>query len=169
VQHLIDSGAVDRNRICIAGASYGGYAALAGAAFTPTLYKCAISISGVSDLLEVLSNERIEQGHGSVGYAYWLNVIGDPGADHDALVAESPARRASAIQVPILLVHGNEDGTVPYRQSELMRDALQAAGKHVEFIRLEQEAHIWANWTPEDRQRMLEESARFVDASIGRR
>lgn len=169
VQHLIDSGAVDRNRICIVGASYGGYAALAGAAFTPALYKCAVSISGVSDLIETMNNERMEQGHGSVGYAYWLSVIGDPGPDHDALVAESPARQAAAIQIPVLLIHGNEDGTVPIRQSELMRDALQAAGKHVEYIRLENEAHIWSNWTPEDRQKMLEETARFVDTSIGRR
>ncbi|MFZ2030134.1 MAG: S9 family peptidase [Vitreimonas sp.] len=167
VQHLIDTGVVDRNRMCIVGASYGGYVALAGAAFTPTLYKCAVSIAGVSDLLEMLNQERIDSGHGSVGYAYWVNLIGDPNVAHDELATVSPARHASAVQIPILLIHGNEDGTVPIRQSELMRDALQAAGKHVEYIRIEQEAHLWSNWTPEDRLRLLQETERFINANIG--
>ncbi len=167
VQHLIDTGAVDRNRICIVGASYGGYAALAGAALTPSLYKCAVSIAGVSDLLEMLNDERIAEGHGSVAYAYWINLIGDPGPQHDELVAVSPARHAASIQIPILLIHGNEDGAVPIRQSELMRDALQAAGKHVEYLRIEQEAHLWSNWTPADRQRLLQETERFIGAHIG--
>ena len=167
VQHLIDAGIADRNRICIVGASYGGYAALAGAAFTPTLYRCAVSIAGDADLLETLNQERINSGHGSVGYAYWVNLIGDPGPAHDELTAVSPARHANAIQIPVLLIHGNEDGVVPIRQSELMRDALQAAGKHVEFVRMEQEAHLWSDWTPDDRQRLLQETERFINANAG--
>jgi dienelactone hydrolase len=167
VLHLIQTGAANANRICIVGASYGGYAALAGAALTPTLYKCAVSIAGVSDLMESMNEERLNAGRGSLGYAYWTNVIGDPGHDRDRLIAASPARQAAAIQAPVLLIHGSADPVVPFRQSEIMRDALQHASKHVEFIRLEDEGHTWADWKPEDRQRLMEETVRFLDANIG--
>jgi dipeptidyl aminopeptidase/acylaminoacyl peptidase len=167
VRALTASGVADANRVCIVGGSYGGYAALAGAAFTPTLYKCAESISGVSDLLEFISTERQESGGGSLGYAYWATLVGDPGPDRERLVATSPARQVAAVQIPILLIHGSDDPTVPIHQSEIMRDALQHAGKRVQYIRLEHEGHAWAAWTPADRQRLMEETARFLDANIG--
>jgi dipeptidyl aminopeptidase/acylaminoacyl peptidase len=66
------SGRFDANRVCIVGASYGGYAALAGVAFTPDLYKCAVATSGVSDLQRFLVTERQQETAGkSVGYSYW--------------------------------------------------------------------------------------------------
>ena len=91
VNYIIDKGVADPDRICIVGGSYGGYSALAGAAFTPDLYKCAVSYSGVSDLSRMLRWERKRFGQKSSTYEYWLSRIGDPGRDTDA---RSPALAA---------------------------------------------------------------------------
>ena len=74
VQHLITTGVAAPSRICIAGISYGGYAALAGAALTPDIYKCAISIAGISDLPELLETSRSDAGRRSALYAYDQDV-----------------------------------------------------------------------------------------------
>ncbi|MBC7768628.1 MAG: S9 family peptidase [Phycisphaerales bacterium] len=169
VQHLIDTNVVDRERICIVGASYGGYAALAGAAFTPDLYKCAISIAGDSDLIAMLNAERREEGRGSWAYAYWRRLVGDPSEDRDALIAVSPARQAGNVRVPVLLIHGEDDTVVPLEQSELMRDALTRAGRPVELITIDDAGHSWGSWRREDRQRLLEETDRFLAQHIGPR
>lgn len=162
VRHLTQTGAVDGNRVCIVGASYGGYAALAGVALTPDLYRCAVSIAGVSDLVEMLNHERGSEGRGSAAYSYWARVIGDPSADRDALNAVSPARQVQNIRAPVLLIHGEIDGVVPVEQSERMRDALNGAGRQTQLIEIEDEGHFWGNWSRENRQRLLEETDRFL-------
>jgi len=167
VRHLVDTNVVDGQRMCIVGASYGGYAALAGATLTPDLYKCAVSIAGVSDLIAMLNEERSEEGRGSWAYAYWRRLIGDPSQDRDALIAVSPARQAANVRIPILLIHGEDDYTVPYEQSELMRTALARAGRPTEIIRIEDSGHYWGAWEREDRQRLLEEVDRFLAQHIG--
>jgi len=130
VRWLIATGQVDPDRICIAGFSYGGYAALAGALMTPDLYRCAVSVAGVSDLPEMLRWEAEEYPELT---EYWQARIGDPERDADALIANSPARRAGEIRVPVMLLHGNRDATVPLEQSEIMRDALEAAGARYRY------------------------------------
>jgi dienelactone hydrolase len=167
VRHLIQSGAVDPQRVCIVGASYGGYAALAGGSLTPELYRCVVSIAGVADLIQVLNEERQGQGRNSAGYAYWLDVIGDPDRYRDALVAASPARQAGNFRAPVLLIHGRADGIVRVEQSETMRDALQRAGKPVRYLDFEDEGHFWSNWEPANRQRLLEEVGGFVAEHLG--
>jgi dipeptidyl aminopeptidase/acylaminoacyl peptidase len=167
VRHLIAQGTVDAGRICIAGASYGGYAALAGGAFTPELYRCVISIAGDADLIEMLDQERQGQGRNSLGYAYWVEVAGDPNADRDALIATSPQRHAANFRAPVLLIHGRSDYVVRVEQSEAMRDALRRAGKPVEYLDFEDEGHFWGYWEPENRQRLLETVDRFLDQHIG--
>lgn len=167
VRHLIQQGTVDQQRICIVGASYGGYAALAGGAFTPELYRCVVSIAGDADLIEMLDDERQGQGRNSLGYAYWVEVAGDPNADREALIATSPARHAANFTAPVLLIHGREDYIVRVEQSEAMRDALRRAGKPVEYLDFEDEGHYWPNWEPSHRQQMLETVDRFLDQHIG--
>lgn len=169
VRHLVDTGAVDSARMCIVGASYGGYAALAGAALTPDLFKCAISIAGDSDLVAMLNNERRREGQGSMAYAYWQRLVGDPNEDRDALIAVSPARQAANVRIPILLIHGEEDEVVPLEQSELMRDALARAGRETQLITIEDAGHSWSQWRREDRQRLLEETDRFLARHLSRR
>jgi dipeptidyl aminopeptidase/acylaminoacyl peptidase len=137
--HLVSTGRADPKRICIMGASYGGYSALAGAAFTPDLYACAISINGVSDLPKMLAIEERRHGDESDTNAYWRDHIGAPS---DPLVIDrSPARAAANVRAPILLLHGAQDTVVPILQSEVMDKALAEAGKPHKFVKLEGEDH----------------------------
>ena len=139
VQALIERGTVDAKRVCIAGASYGGYAALAGAAFTPERYACAISINGVSDLPAMLGHALKYGGDESNAVAYWRDHIGDP---YDPKVAAaSPNRSADKVRAPILLIHGIDDTVVPISQSEAMDRALGAVGKQRTFIKIKGEDH----------------------------
>ena len=153
VKHLVNSGMVDANRICIFGASYGGYAALAGASFTPDLYQCAVSISGVTDLLEMLKHIRKEDGRKSQTYQIWKQRMGDPGTDRDDIIRYSPARQAHRINIPVLLFHGSQDSIVPMQQSEFMHQALLASGKDSQFIKLENAGH--SNWSILDEARSM--------------
>lgn len=166
-RHVIDAGITDPQRVCIVGASYGGYAALAGATLTPDLYRCAISISGVSDLVEVLRQERRSNGTLSLSYHYWLRSIGDPSANRDALHATSPALLADRVTAPVLLIHGTEDEVVVARQSELMQRALERAGKPVRFVELEGAGHTWYAWTVEQRTTLFTETESFLAQHIG--
>ena len=77
LKSYIDSGIANPDKVCIAGASYGGYSALAGGAFTPELYKCVVSIAGVSDLPMMLNRTRSTSGSDSETIVYWERVIGD--------------------------------------------------------------------------------------------
>jgi dipeptidyl aminopeptidase/acylaminoacyl peptidase len=158
-QWLIDSGIADRNRICIVGGSYGGYAALMGAAKTPDLYRCAISFAGVSDLREQVSHARnytsakvVEQ------------QIGRQWADRAQLKATSPSELAGQIKIPVLLVHGTSDRSVPFRQSEIMADALKDAGKRFEFIEQEDGDHYLSNYS--HRLQMFEAMERFLASNL---
>ncbi|MBM0103495.1 S9 family peptidase [Steroidobacter sp. S1-65] len=161
VKVLVEQGLADPRRICIVGASYGGYAALAGAAFTPDLYACAVSINGVSDLPAMLGYER-SWGKESDAVAYWTDHIGAP---TDAnVIAMSPARAAARIRAPILLLHGTSDSVVPMEQAQLMENALRSAGKQVRFVELPSEDH-WLS-RGDSRFRVLTELEKFLSEHL---
>lgn len=165
--YMVASGVADPQRICIVGASYGGYAALAGVTLTPDLYRCGVAIAGVSDLVETLRQERLENGRVSLSYHYWLRSIGDPRENRDALLAVSPARLADRVGAPVLLMHGTADDVVLPRQSELMHRALERAGKQTRLIELEDAGHFWGGWTEEQRERVFTETEAFLAQHIG--
>lgn len=160
VNDLVKRGIADPKRIAIYGASYGGYAALMGAVLTPDLYRAAVSVAGVTDLRDFISFVRKEDGEDSESYRYWLKSIGDPKQDRDALDALSPRYRAAEINIPVLLMHGKEDDTVPARESEAMKKALQKAGKSVRYIPFERESH--SEWETEDEIKQIEEAINFL-------
>lgn len=162
VNALIAQGIADPRRICIAGISYGGYAALAGAAFTPDLYACAASIGGVSDLPNMLGYVLKDLGKESNSLAYWRDHIGGTTDPH--VVARSPARHVAAIRAPILLIHGTDDTTVPIDQSRTMARALKSGGKKHEFIELEGDDHYLS--TSVTRVRALRELEKFLSAHL---
>ena len=163
VKALIDQGIVDQKRVCIVGASYGGYAALAGAAFTPDLYACAVSVAGISNLPEFLAWGENLTGDETDSFHYWRDSIGD---SLDSRIAEkSPARSARTIRAPILLLHGTDDSVVPFDQSQMMANALKAAGKPFQMIALEGEDH-WLS-SSATRIRMLSEIEKFLAANLG--
>jgi dipeptidyl aminopeptidase/acylaminoacyl peptidase len=165
VKKLIADGIADPKRICIVGASYGGYAALAGATFTPDLYACAASFAGVSDLRGQLHDENLDNGQDSKTLSFWYSRIGSIFDDPDKLDNTSPARHADQVKCPILLMHGEGDTTVRIDQSELENGALKAAGKNVTFVRFPGEDH-YLN-TAITRIAMLKELEKFLAAHIG--
>jgi dipeptidyl aminopeptidase/acylaminoacyl peptidase len=139
VRAAVERGIADPKRICIVGWSYGGYSALAGAAFTPELYACAASIAGVADLPAILGYENKSSGKESNSVAYWKEHIG-PATDPQ-VIAKSPARSAATIKAPILLLHGTDDTVVPITQARAMARALDAARKPYEFVELPGDDH----------------------------
>jgi dipeptidyl aminopeptidase/acylaminoacyl peptidase len=143
VMALAEQGSIDPTRMCIVGASYGGYAALAGVSLTPDQYKCAVSIAGISDLDDFISWRKRNWGSDSDGYTYWLKAIGDPDKDAQKLREVSPVQLAGRIKVPVLLIHGTDDFIVPIAQSRSMKKALERAGKQTELIELEKEGHTF--------------------------
>ena len=123
VQYAIRSGLANANRICIVGAGYGGYAALMGAVKTPDLYRCAVSLGGVTDLRDLVSDSR-----------WYLNQkpmmemrVGSWWNDRERLRETSPVAHASEIRTPLLLMHGLMDRFVPVSQSRNLADALKSA------------------------------------------
>ncbi|WP_323760694.1 alpha/beta hydrolase family protein [Maricaulis sp.] len=125
LQWAINSGLTRRDRVCIAGFSYGGYAALAGAFVTPDAYRCVVSVAGISDPEAFIDWSR-ENRPDSV--EYWTRQIGDPETEAEAVRAMAPVHQISRMRAPILLLHGNKDEVVPMAQTEIMIEALEAAG-----------------------------------------
>lgn len=160
VEQLVREGLVDRSQVCILGASYGGYAALWGGATQPDLYRCVISVSGVSDLPALMAHARRQNGADSDTYAYWLRSIGDPGADRARLEATSPVRRVDGWRAPTLLIHGEFDDLTPYDQSRDMERALKRAGVDVRLVELEDEGHN--GWSSKNEALVLTEIETFL-------
>jgi len=130
VQTLIDQRRVAADRICIAGFSYGGYAALMGGATRPDLYQCVFAGAAVTDLIAFVDHwdNRDEDAH-----EYWTMAIGDTRVDRDRLHWTSPVRLADRLTMPVLLAHSTDDPIVPYRHSQWMADSLQSAGADFYF------------------------------------
>ncbi len=165
VKALVNLGSVDPARVCIVGASYGGYAALAGAALTPDLYKCAVSIAGVSDLEDFIGWRKRNWGSDSEGYTYWLKAIGNPDKDEARLREVSPLAQADKIRIPVLLIHGDGDFVVPIAQSKAMKKALDKSGKKTELITLVDEGHSY--WSAESEMLTMNAIDNFLWKHLG--
>lgn len=160
VAALVAAGYVDPQRVCIMGAAYGGYSALAGGAFSPELYRCVISIAGVSDIPRMLDVEKSRYGRNHWVASYWEKIIGDSKSEKEKLKAISPTNFADNFQAPVLLIHGRDDTVVPIRQSEEMYKALKKANKEVDFVTLKGEDHWLSN--SETRLALLKEVDQFL-------
>jgi len=137
VDFFATKGVIDPNRVCIVGASYGGYAALAGATFTPDVYQCAVSINGVSDVERMLKTDKRQYGSDHWVVAYWEKLLKDGNFDDDHLEAISPINSVKSINIPVLMLHGEHDTVVHPRQSRNMFDEMEAQHKDVKYIELE--------------------------------
>jgi len=161
VRDLTAKGIIDPKRVCIVGASYGGYAALAGATLESGVYRCAVSDAGLSDLHDFL--RYMQKTSDSLNIRFWNRFLGVNGNDDPALDAISPIKHVDAVTIPILLIHGNDDTVVPTAQSEDMSDALKKAGKPVEYVELDGEDH-WLSRS-ETRFQMLSATVKFLEAN----
>jgi dipeptidyl aminopeptidase/acylaminoacyl peptidase len=155
--YLAKEAIVDPKRACIMGASYGGYAALAGVTLQQGLYRCAVAVAGVSDVAKWTNTDIHESGYNE---AVRRSLRADVGAIKD-LHAVSPVNFAAQADAPILLIHGKDDTVVLYDQSNDMVAALRRAGKPVEFVTLPSEDH-WLSKS-ETRLAMLEAAVAFVE------
>ena len=156
---LAQAGIVDPKRACIVGATYGGYAALAGVTLQHGLYRCAVSVAGVSDMGRMLLWIR-EKGDGrdTRSQDFWRGLTGAQSSDMDAV---SPLKFAAKADAPILLIHGEDDSVVPIEQSRAMQRALAAAGKPTDLVLMNGEDH-WLSSAP-TRLAMLNAVVAFVE------
>jgi dipeptidyl aminopeptidase/acylaminoacyl peptidase len=161
VRTLAKAGTIDPKRVCITGASYGGYAALAGITLDKGVYRCAVAVAGVSDMGKMLDIEISQHGMDSTTVRYWKRYMGADKASDPKLAARSPANFADKADGPVLLIHGKDDTVVAYSQSTDMRHALEKAGKPVEFVTLKAEDH----WLSREatRKQMLNATITFLE------
>jgi dipeptidyl aminopeptidase/acylaminoacyl peptidase len=153
---LARQGIVDPQRVCIVGASYGGYAALAGVTLQQGLYRCAVAIAGISDVARMVATDVSESGFDPLLKRALGEEVGT-GRDLDAI---SPLRFVNRVAVPVMLIHGKDDTVVSPDQSKAMANALRKAGKSVEYVTLPGEDHWLSRGAT--RQAMLEAAVGFV-------
>ncbi len=136
VRWAIADGAIDPNRICIFGSSYGAYAALTGAYREPDLFRCAIGMSGVYDLPMMFEKGDIPRT--DYGVRYLEEAVG---TDQEELKRRSPAYNAERIKASVLLIHGAQDQRAPIQHAVRMKAALEKAGNPPEWLTESGEAH----------------------------
>jgi dipeptidyl aminopeptidase/acylaminoacyl peptidase len=146
-------------RVCIYGASYGGYAALMGVAREPDLYRCAVGYAGVYDLELVRRTGDIPDSR--IGRAYLDEALGDDAAQ---LRSRSPTRLAPSIQAPVFLIHGTADFRADFDQAQAMKTALERAGKRFEWLALSREGH--GIYDEETRQEAYQRILAFLDQHL---
>ena len=138
VMSLVKQGVVDPKRICIMGASYGGYATMMGLVKDPDLYRCGVNLLGVTNLFYISSSDS----WGDKAAIYGKNkTLGDPSLLRDQFNATSPAKHADQIKAPVFMAYGEKDYSVPLIHGEDMRDALKKYGKTYEYMELKGEEH----------------------------
>ena len=163
----IAQGIADPKRICIAGASYGGYATLMGLVNDPDLYRCGIDWAGVTDI-ELMytgtwySRPELSEGYRSYGMPL---LIGDPVKDAEQLKATSPIQQAARIHQPILLAYGEEDQRVPLYHGKKFYAAVKRGNKQVEWVTYSGEGHGWS--LEKNRIDFWQRVERFLDRHIG--
>jgi dipeptidyl aminopeptidase/acylaminoacyl peptidase len=164
VEHAINQGWADRERVAIFGGSYGGYAALAGVTFTPDLYRCAVDIVGPSNLKTLI--ETIPP-YWQPQIALFHQRVGNPATDAEFLWSRSPLSRAASIKTPLLIAQGANDPRVKQAESEQIVAAMRDAGIDYEYMLFPDEGHGFA--TPENRLKFYAAAERFLARHLGGR
>lgn len=163
----IAQGIADPKRICIAGSSYGGYAALMGLVNDPDLYRCGIEWAGVTDIELMYTGTWFSKSDASAGFLkYGMPVlIGDPVKDSAQLKATSPIQQAARIHQPLLLAYGEADRRVPLYHGKKFYSAVRRTNEHVELVTYDGEGHGWS--LPKNRINFWTRVERFLSAHIG--
>ena len=164
VRWAIGRGVADPARVAIYGGSYGGYAALVGATFTPDLFRCAVSIVGPSNLITFINTIP----------PYWSSYrsmlyqrVGNPETQPEFLESRSPLFHVHRIKIPMLIAQGANDPRVKRAESEQIVEAMKAKGIDHEYLLFEDEGHGFAK--PENRLRFYAAAERFLAKHLGGR
>ena len=166
VKYLVEQGMVDAKRVAIMGGSYGGYATLAGLAFTPEVYACGVSIVGPSNLITLLNS--IPPYWESIRTIFY-NRMGNPDTKEglEQLQRQSPLFSADKIVAPLLVVQGANDPRVNKHESDQIVVALRDRGFPVEYIVAPDEGHGFAR--PVNNMAMLAAAEKFLAKHLGGR
>jgi dipeptidyl aminopeptidase/acylaminoacyl peptidase len=139
----VAQGWVDGGKVCIAGASYGGFAVLSGLVRDPELYRCGIAWVGVTDH-RLMYDASWKNDLSAQVQRYGLPaVLGDPVKDAAMFAATAPIEHAARIKAPVMLAYGGSDTRVPIEHGQRMRAALRAAGNEPEWVVYPDEWHGW--------------------------
>lgn len=164
VKWAVDRGIADPERVAIFGGSYGGYAALVGATFTPDLFRCAVSVVGPSNLVTFIRSVP----------PYWSSYlsmlhrrVGNPDTEAEFLLSRSPLSFVDRIRIPILIAQGANDPRVRRSESEQIVAAMREKGIEHEYLLFEDEGHGFAK--PENRLRFYAAAERFLARHLGGR
>ena len=160
VRWAIAQGKADPSRVCIFGASFGGYSALMNPVRNPGMYKCAVGYAGVYDLnLLSRTDWSAKSRNGRRQFDRWV------GGDEAKRAEQSPANYAAKIDIPVFLIHGKDDQTARVDQFHAMDNALQAAGKKPQTLLIEGEGHGFYN--PDNVADLYKRIDAFLRANIG--
>jgi dipeptidyl aminopeptidase/acylaminoacyl peptidase len=164
VAHVTGRGWADPARIGIFGGSYGGYAALVGATFTPDVFRCAVDVVGPSSLKTLI--ESIPP-YWAPAVALFHRRVGNPATDEEFMWSRSPLSRVEEITIPILIAQGANDPRVKQAESEQIVAAMREKGIPYEYLLFEDEGHGFAK--PENRLRFYAAAERFLAEHLGGR
>jgi dipeptidyl aminopeptidase/acylaminoacyl peptidase len=163
----VAKGYADPQRICIAGASYGGYATLMGLVNDPALYRCGVEWVGVTDISLLFSGHWMYRDDTSADFRRYgmPDLIGDPAKDAERFKATSPIEQAHRITQPLLMAYGGADMRVPLVHGTRLRDAVRRNNQQVEWVEYETEGHGF--YVPANRIDFWSRVERFLERQIG--
>lgn len=164
VEWAIKNGHTERDKIAIYGGSYGGYAALVGATFTPDVFACAIDVVGPSSILTLINTIP----------AYWSTFlnnfkkrVGDPATEEEFLKSRSPLFKVDKIKIPMLIAQGANDPRVKQSEAEQIVDAMKSKGIDHEYLLFPDEGHGFVK--PENRIKFYDHAEKFLAKHLGGR
>ena len=162
-KYLFRKGYADPDRTCIAGWSYGGYAALMGGAKdTENRYSCVIAMAALTDIKDAKRDLKKYRGGKSVANSFFGEVM----EDSDVRKANTPVERANDIKVPVFLAHGDKDFNVHFDQYKRMKKALEKAGADGTYLAFKDEDHFLSR--QENRERFFIELEKFLEKVNGK-
>ena len=164
VNWAIEQGIADSQRVAIYGYSFGGYAALVGATFTPDVFCCAVDIVGASNLITWIKTVPHY-------WAAWKSIlykrVGHPETDREFLESRSPLFKVDSIKSPLLIAHGANDSRVKLAESEQIVEAMKKKGIEYEFMLFKDEGHGFAK--PENKLKFYAAAEKFLARHMGGR
>ncbi|MBW3139914.1 S9 family peptidase [Ferrimonas balearica] len=158
-RYVIDQGIADKSRVCIYGASFGGYSALQSAIIEPDMFACSVGFVGVYDL--PLMFEEGDVPDSGYGLRYLNKVLGQ---DQAQLKAFSPVYHVDKLKAPVLLIHGEEDERAPIEHAERLKAALEAKQHSLQWVVMDKEGHGFYN--EDNRTEMYETLLGFLETHL---
>jgi len=164
VNWAVEKGYADPEKVAIFGVSYGGYAALVGATFTPDVFCCAMDAFGISNLVTWLKSFPP---YWSTELSWLYRHVGNPDTEEEFLKSRSPLFKVDNIKIPILIAQGANDPRVKQSESEQIVEAMKKRGLEYEYMLFEDEGHGFAK--PENRLKFLASAEKFLAKHLGGR